>query len=118
MTTVDQGYAAWLKAQNLSLEGQGADPIRWPTQGLTASAVSPFATDIGAQAEAVRRAAFLGGPLVRDKAVVLAADRDLIGRCVRLTGTGLAAAGEAVFVIGVIEQDNGSMVLTILRRLT
>lgn len=119
MSTIDQGYAAELKAANLTVALATPDAARWAAQGVSASALSPFADPAGAAAEAARRAAFLAGPLVRDRAVVQGEQRALIGRCIRLAGTDLGySAGELVFVVGVAEQDNGTTVLTVLRRLT
>lgn len=114
MATVDRGYAAALKAPQATrvVAANG-----WATANVI-TVPTPFATEAGAAAEGARVAEFMGGPLVRDRAVVAGERRDLARRCIRLSG-GLdyRAAGELVFVIGVAEQTNGTSVLTVLRRL-
>jgi len=116
MAAIDPGYAAWLKAEAVTLTGATADAARWGGRGVTAGApIAPFATPAGGAAELARRQAFFGQPLVRDRLVVPGERRDLIGRCVR-TG-GAAGRGDLVFVIGVAERDDATTVLTVLRRL-
>lgn len=117
--TVDQGFAAWLKAEQLLVTLDSPVAARWQAIGATAERGAPFATAAGALAEAQRRLAW-AGPLAIDTAVVPGERRDLIGACVTLKASalGYAAAGEAVLVIGVEEQANGTSVLTLLRRLT
>ena len=117
--TVDQGFAAWLKAGAYTLTATPADAGRWG-EGSSVASRSPFATVAGARAEADRLAAFFGRPIVRDRAVVDGRARRLIGRCIRLVSDdlGYGAPGRVVLVVGVAEQDNNTSVLTILRRLS
>lgn len=119
MVTLDAGYASWLKADALTLAAATAAAARWPSQGVTASALSAFATIGGAAAEGQRRSDFLQSPTVRDRLVVDGEARSLIGRCIEVVSDGLdyAAGGELVFVVKVEEQLNGTSVLSVLRRL-
>lgn len=117
--TVDQGFAAWLRAEQLLVTLDSPVAARWQEIGATAEAPSPFATSAGALAEAQRRLAW-AGPIAIDTAVVPGERRALIGRCITLQSSdlGYAAEGEAVLVIAVAEQDNNTSVLTLIRRLT
>lgn len=116
--TVDQGFAAWLRAEQLLVTLDSPVAARWQDIGAIAERPSPFATSTGALAEAQRRLAW-AGPLAIDKAVVPGERRDLIGQCVTIKAATLGYdAGVAVLVIEVVEQDNGTSLLTILRRLT
>lgn len=116
--TVDQGFAAWLKAEQLLVSLDSPVAARWQAIGATAEGSSPFATSAGALAEAQRRLAW-AGPVAIDKAVVPGERRDLVGQCVTLRAPTLGYdAGEAVLVIRVAEQDNDTSLLTIIRRLT
>lgn len=120
MVGLDAGYAAWLKADALTIGAATPIGARWP-QGVTASGPSPFVTPAGAASEGQRRAAFLQGPLVRDRLVVLGEARALIGRCVRIVVDGLdyaSGAAEPVFVLKVEERADGTSILSVLRRLT
>ncbi|HEU4958958.1 MAG TPA: hypothetical protein VFT56_01005 [Sphingomonas sp.] len=115
--SVEQDYAAYLKADALYVTAAAPDAGRWPA-GKQIEVTSSMATVAGGQAEAVRQATFQGGPKVRDQAVVVGRRRDLIGRVI----TGVAAAlgydaGVPVFVLGAAEQPDNTTTLTVLRRL-
>lgn len=119
MATVDQGYAAWLRAEQLTTTlATPAAPV-WGEAGATATIATPFADRAAAQAMAQFFAELLGAPLVQDRAIVPGERRDLLGRCLRLSADqlGYAAGGEIVIVVGVAEQANGTTELTVLRRL-
>lgn len=120
MAQIDGGYAAWLKSEELSLSVAPADAGRWAQQGKSITSSTPFAEEVGAQAEGARVATFLSGPLVRDRVIVAGERRDLWARTVRVRSDRLdySEAGELVFVIGFAEQPNGTTVLTVLRKLS
>lgn len=116
--SVDQGYAAWLKAGSLQAGAIAATAGEWGARGIGVEVLSPFTTAAGAANELARLAAFHAGPIVRDKAVVAGERRDLLHRCIVLAGAQLGYDGGVLaFVIGVAEQDNMTTVLTVLRRL-
>lgn len=117
MSSVEQGYAAWLKGETLTVTAIG-DMARWPL-GAKAGGVTAFATKPGAMAEAARRLALTGTPYVRDIAVLPGLRRDLIGRCVMLVSDNLdyVPGGNRVFIVAVAEQENGTTIATVLRKL-
>lgn len=119
-TPVDSGFADWLKRGALYLTAAPTNAAQWPgAKGVATEIVSPFATRAAALIEAGRQAEFLKGPNVRENVTVKGARKDLIGRAINLTGDrlGYSSAATAVFVLGAQEQDNGTTVLTVLRRL-
>lgn len=116
MTAVDPAYAIGLKNEALYLRAL-SPASSWGARGVSSKAISPLAQRNACEVEAVRQAAFLGGPTVRDRAVVPGARRDLIGRTITLRFAGLGySGGVACFVIGADEGESET-VLTVLRRL-
>lgn len=119
MTHPDTALATALQAASSFAVATPATSGRWPANGRRIEALSPFATQAGGEAEAARVAALFDAPLVRDRAVVPGRVRDLTRRCIRLKAEGLdyPAEGALVIVLGAAEQENGTTVLTVLRRL-
>ena len=115
--SVEQDYAAYLKADALYVTKTAEDAAQWPA-GKQVEMTSPMATIAGGQAEAARQIAFQAGPKVRDTAVVAGRRGDLIGKAItgRIAKLGYDD-GVPAFVIGAAEQTDGTTVLTILRRL-
>jgi len=121
MAVVDILYAQWLKAEALFALGTvvGAQ-ANWGDKALDSTTISPLANAADAATEATAQAAFLGaGPLAIDKATVTGQRQDLTGQVITITGDryGYEGAGKVVFVLGAAEQDNGTTILTVLRRL-
>ena len=117
MGVVTPGYGAYLKAAARFASATIAGAGMWGDQGQTSSVISPLANQADAQAEAVRQAQFLAGPLVVDNAVVPGRRADLVGTSIYLQGDryGYEAAPE-VFVIGA-DEGNTTTTLTVLKRL-
>lgn len=121
MATVDPGYGAYLKAParyvSATIAGAGA---AWGDKALTSTIISPIALKADAQAEAVRQAQFLAGPIARDRHTVKGLRHDLIGKLITLQGDrlGYEGAGSLAFVIAAVESDEVRMTaLTVLKRL-
>lgn len=119
MPSVDAGYADWLKKGALFVTATPAIAASWPGRGVETEITVPYNNRASALAEGDRQALFLGGPNVKDRLLVPGARKDLIGRAFTAKGDrlGYTAAGVAVFVLAAEEQDNGTTVLTVLRRL-
>lgn len=119
--TVDAGFARWLKEGIIYASATDtAIETKWGARARSTDVGSPLATKAGAEAEAARQLAFLGGPLVIDDHVVAGLRADLIGQPVTLTINRLGYdAGVVVFVIGAAESDQVEQTtLTVVRRLT
>ena len=119
--TVDPGFARWLREGALWTPADNATVLAlYAAIAREVTAMSPLALKTGADAEAARQVAFLGGPLVIDTHLVPGARVDLIGQCVTIVADRLDyQAGVAVFVIGAAEADKTDQtVLTVLRKLT
>lgn len=116
MAAVDLSQAIALKSPALYARA-ATTAAAWVAQTNERKAISPYALHAAASAEAVRQAAFYGGPMVRDKAIVPGRRRYLIGRAFTLTHARLGyAAGKVCYVIGAQERE-ADTVLTIVRRL-
>lgn len=121
MALVDPGYASWLKttARFAGAVVAGAEAT-WGTRAVDTSVTSALALKADAQAEATAQAAFLAGPLARDKILVTGLRHDLIGRLVTIIGDrlGYEGAGAVVLVLGAQESDRiRTTLLTVLKRL-
>jgi len=120
MAAVPSGFGAWLKspARYSTATIVGAADA-WGEKATTSTNVSPLAYKTDADAEAVRQAQFLAGPIARDTHVVIGARSDLIGRVVRIIGPKLGYDdGVDVFVVAAVESEtNGTTALTVLKRL-
>lgn len=119
MATVEAGYAAWLKtdARYVGATIAGAK-ASWGDKAISSTVISPLAFKADAQAEAIKQAQFLAGPIARDKAIVKGYRKDLIGQLVTLFADRLGyEPGPSVFVVGAAENDNGTTTLTVLKRL-
>jgi hypothetical protein len=117
--TVDSGYADWLKKGALFINAAPASAALWPDRGKATEITTPFNARADAIDESVRQLAFLAGPNVKDKILVMGARKDLIGKSITAKGDrlGYNGAGKVVFVLGVEELDNGTTVLTVVRPL-
>jgi len=115
---VDQGYAAWLKAEELIEEVASPDAARWAAQGRTIRVSSPLATEAGAAAEGARQIAQMGRPFVEDVAIVAGHHADWVGRCIEGVSDDLDydVAGELLIVIGAEELADNTTALTVLKR--
>lgn len=118
MAAVASGLAAWLKADAL-FTSTVPGGVAWGARGVAADIQLPVDAKADARVEADRIASFMGSPAVKDSVEVIGRRRDLLGKSVTLKGDrlGYVAEGVAVFVIGVVETDFGTTVLTILRQL-
>jgi hypothetical protein len=116
---VDAGFATWLKEGALYLSVSPDNAAAWAGNGVETEIVTPFALRAAAVAAGSAQADFLKGPNVKDLLAVRGARRDLIGRCIALTGDrmGYSNVGRAAFVLGAEELDNGTTILAVLRRL-
>lgn len=116
----DSRLATALQSASSRAVATPAGAGKWPAQGRAIESLSPFATAAGGQAEADRQAAFFDGPLVRDRIVVPGIVRGLVKRCIRVTAPGLdyPEDGSLAIVLGAAEQQNGTTVLIVLRKLT
>lgn len=119
--TVDQGEVAWLKegatyvaASDATLAG------RWGAAAIESEIVSPLALLAGAETEAARQLAFLGGPLAEETHDVPGSGVELIGTVQTIVAADLGyAAGVDVYVIGAVPQEGvDRTTLTVLRRLS
>lgn len=119
---VDAGLKSWLGSTALYVGASDAATVaRWGDRATDTEYLSPIAIEADADAEAVRQLSFLAGPLARDEHVVQGLRHDLLGKTIRITGTGLGyeAPGAVVFVLRVEESDATDMTtLTVLRRLS
>lgn len=119
MPSVDGQLAAWLKSESLKTIATPGG-VAWPTDRSAAiELLSPILSRTDAFNEAARMAALVGGPLVKDRILVKGRRRDLLFKCISLTGNrkGYSSTPKNVFVIGVTENDNGSTHLVVLRSL-
>lgn len=116
---VDTGFADWLKAGALYVAVASPNAAAWAGKGVTTEIVSPYALKASATAEATKQAAFLAGPLVRDTVTVAGARKDLLAKPVTLKWDrlGYTAGGIVAFVVGAVEQANGTTVLNVVRSL-
>jgi hypothetical protein len=120
VSTVEPGYAAWLKtnARYVGATVAGAAQA-WGDTAIDSRVVSPLVDRNAAQAEAVAQAQFLAGPIARDKIVVAGLRKDLIGRLITISGDRLGYEnGSVAFVIGAAESERvRTTTLTVLKRL-
>lgn len=117
---VSSDLAAWLKSEALFASSDGSVAGAFGDTSKDSTVITPLVNKADAVTEAAYQAAFLSGPLARDKAVIKGYRSDLIGKCVTLTGDrlGYDGAGAAVFVIGAEEAESGATTtLTVLKRL-
>lgn len=119
MPAIDSGLADWLKSPSLMTSAAAAGTA-WGDRAVTIEQQSPIDLKAEAQTEAARIAAFMGGPLVKDRLLVKGRRRDLLHKVITATGTrlGYTLAGFVAFVIGVAENGDGTTSLTVLRKLT
>lgn len=117
--SVDAGVVDWLKNGALFVTSVPAGAAAWAGKGVESEIVSPIVARAAAVTEADRQSAFLSGPNVKDRVLVLGWRKDLYGKPITIKGDrlGYTPAGVVAFVLGVEEQDNGTTVLTVLRRL-
>ncbi len=111
---VDSAYALWLQSAERTTPSTDATlDARWGALARTAEVSSPLSTEAGANNEAPRVIAFLGGPLALER-VIVAGVVDipaLRGRCVSIEGVVLFVLG------GYRDHATGTSELVILRRL-
>jgi hypothetical protein len=131
MSFVDLELARWLKEGALWTSADNAGVVAaFGAIARTTEIRSPLALAAGADAEAVRQVAFLGGPLVEDVAIVSGLRRDLLGQAITLKANppdGEAASavrqlgyevGKTAFVIAYQEHDDiEQTTLVVLRKL-
>lgn len=107
--------------KNVALFTAAANPggVAWgAARAIESEIISPLYEKADADAEAVRQAAFLAGPLVEDVVTVKGARRDLMLQPITIEGDMLGmAGGVAAFVIGFEERDNGQTDLVVIRSL-
>lgn len=85
MPAIDSGLADWLRSEGLYTKADnGALAANILARALEQEVMSPYATKAGADMEAARQIAFLGGPLALDRHNVPGQRKDLIARPVRL----------------------------------
>lgn len=115
---VEPGYGAYLQAQARYVSATVAGSLAtWGDKSFTSTVMSPIALKADAQAEAIRQAQFLAGPIARDRHVVPGAKAYLIGRPIIITADRAGyESGATVFVIGAAE-EGGTTTLTVLKRL-
>lgn len=115
--TVDLGFANWLKEGALWTSVPSPNAAAWIGRGVETEIVTPFSGKASTVAEITRQVGLLAGPTVRDNVVVPGARKDLLARTVTIRGDrlGYTAAGVACVVLGVVEQDNGTTILNVLR---
>lgn len=119
---IDQGYAAWLKSTALySSAVNGEVAARWAASavGVQSEVLSPLAFKADAVAEAQKQADLMGGPNAIDVIIVPGRQRGVRGRAVQIKNDrlGYEGDGQTVFVIGAVENENGTTTLTVIRRL-
>lgn len=120
MAAVDPVYAQWLQADGLWFVGSDAAlAARWGTSAVTSQRMTTIAGAADAEAEAARQLGFLGGPLVREKHLLVGKWAGRLGQVVTLTIAQLGYdAGVDVFVVGAEDQlSSGTAWVTVLRRL-
>lgn len=116
--TVDAGYADWLKtdARYVTYTVAGA-AAAWGDNAVDSKVISPLALKADATTEVAAQAAFLTGPLARDRHVVQGLRKDLIGQLVTLVNSQLGyASGALAFVLGAQEGD-ATTTLFVLKRM-
>lgn len=120
MSAVDSAVATWLKSDALhSKTTNAAIPSGLLTGATDSEILSALSLLADADNENARQMALLNVPLALDEHTIKGARSDLLGKAITLTGDYLGyAAGIAVFVIGVEEQDDNTTILKVLRRLT
>lgn len=120
MPAIDAGLSTWLKAESL-VTSAVAGGVAWGDRAVTFAQLSALGIKADAATEAARTIAFMSGPLVKDRALVVGRRRDLLLKVVTITTRtarlGYDTAGVIAFVIGVAENDNGTTSLTVLRKL-
>lgn len=120
MAAVDPVFAQWLQGDGLWVVKEDAAAVaRWGDRAITAERMTSIATKAGAEAEATRQLAFLGGPHVIDVHELAGEWRSKRGQMITITGPYLGYdAGIDVFMLGA-EDDlaTGLSSVTVLRRL-
>jgi hypothetical protein len=119
MPAVDAGYGQYLKSPaRFTTAFISGSAGTWGTKAVNSGIMSPIALKADADAEVVRQAQFLTGPIARDVHVVAGQQAALIGRLVTITNSKLGYEGGAdVFVIGAVEDETADKTtLTVLRR--
>jgi hypothetical protein len=117
---VEPGYGQWLKSParfvGATISGAAAT---WGDTAVDSRVISPLAVKADAQAEAVREAQFLAGPIVRDAIVVEGLWSILLGYTVTIRGDRAGyEQGATVFVIGADENKGARYTtLSVLKRL-
>lgn len=111
--------AEYLKSEGLFAVAEVAGALaKWGDLAASSSLMSPLVNTVDANDEAAAQAAFMAGPLARDLVIVKGRRSDLFLRAVTITGDRLGyEAGDAVFVLDAREQDNGTTILKVLKRL-
>jgi len=118
--SVDPEFARWLREGILFAAAEDAAIAGlWGGLARETEIRSTLALKPGAEAEAARQVAFLGGVLVIDTHLVSGLRLYLLGRPVAIVGNRLGyEAGPTVFVLGVEEaRDTDQSTLTVLRKL-
>ena len=110
--------ADYLKNPALFTAANSPSGVAWGSRAIESEIISPYRDKADADAEAVRQAAFLKGPLVEEVVTVKGARRDLNLRAVTIRGDQLGyGAGQPAFVIGFAERNDGHTDLTVVRSL-
>lgn len=115
---VDPATASWLKSEAMFRTRNATLPAGLQPMATDSEIITPFAASASADAELTRQAGLFDGALAQDTAIVSGRRSDLAGKCVTLTADLLNYnAGADVLVIQAAEQDDGTTLLTVLRKL-
>ncbi len=120
MAAVDAGYAAWLKSQARYVTAHiTGSETAYPAGTVDSEIISPIGAKADAEAEVVRQAQFLAGPIARDTHVMVGQLSHLVGTLVSITGDRLGYEdGRLCFVVEAREeQDRATTILSVLTRL-
>lgn len=120
MTAVDPLFAQWLMSAGQWHVAENAGlKATWGDVAVTSERMTTIATKAGAEAEAERQLAFMGGPLVIEEHVLVGEWAAFLGRVINLRIAELGYDhGLDVFVIGVQDdRSDGISRVTVVRRL-
>lgn len=120
VTAVDPLFAQWLMSAGQWHVAENAGlKATWGDVAVTSERMTTIATKAGAEAEAERQLAFMGGPLVIEEHVLVGEWAAFLGRVINLKIAELGYDhGLDVFVIGVQDdRSDGISRVTVVRRL-
>lgn len=114
--TVAPSTADWLRSAGLTVVSSGA--AAWGDMAVASNIICCLSASADAQMEVDRQRAFFGSPRVVETLLVPGAQLGLLGRAttIRADAEGYRD-GTVVFVIAVVEREDGMSSLTVIRRL-